>query len=198
MLKNLLDSVIASDIYRDYMSAPTEPTFADDAELWRKLFKSVILPSDDLAEALESRSVYWNDDLDIMGTFVIKTIKRFASSDNSNADLLPKYKDSEDEVFGPNLFVSAVRNRDMCRDLIDRFINEAAWDSDRLAFMDIVIMTAAITELLDYPAIPIPVTLNEYIEIANAYSTPRSGAFINGILYSVINHLRQEGRLIKK
>ena len=86
----------------------------------------------------------------------------------------------------------------MCRDLIDRFINEAAWDSDRLAFMDIVIMTAAITELLDYPAIPIPVTLNEYIEIANAYSTPRSGAFINGILYSVINHLRQEGRLIKK
>ncbi len=198
MLKNLLDSVIASDIYRDYMSAPTEPTFADDAELWRKLFKSVILPSDDLAEALESRSVYWNDDLDIMGTFVIKTIKRFASSDNGNADLLPKYKDSEDEVFGPNLFVSAVRNRDMCRDLIDRFINEAAWDSDRLAFMDIVIMTAAITELLDYPAIPIPVTLNEYIEIANAYSTPRSGAFINGILYSVINHLRQEGRLIKK
>ena len=197
LLKSLLDKILASEIYRDYMADTSESTLAGDAELWRRLFKSVILPSDDLAEALESKSVYWNDDLDIMGTFVIKTIKRFAASDDGKVALLPKYKDSEDEVFGPNLFVASVRNRDMCRDLIDRFINEAAWDSDRLAFMDIVIMTAAITELLDYPAIPVPVTLNEYIEIANSYSTPRSGAFINGILYSVIKYLREEGRLLK-
>lgn len=197
LLKALLDKILQSEIYRDYMADKTESTLAGDAELWRKLFKTVILPSDDLAETLESKSVYWNDDLEIMGTFVLKTIKRFATSADGNVDLLPKYKDSEDEVFGPNLFVAAVRNRDLCRDLIDRFINEATWDSDRLAFMDIVVMTAAITELLDYPSIPIPVTLNEYIEIANAYSTPRSGAFINGILYSVINHLKEEGRLLK-
>lgn len=200
-LKSLLDSILESECYREYMADPSEPTLADDAELWRKLFKQVILPSDDLAESLENRSVYWNDDLEIMGTFVLKTIKRIGQAPTmkqaSDYPLLPKYKDEEDEKFGPSLFVSAVRNRDMCRELIDRFINESAWDPDRLAFMDIVVMIAAITELLDYPSIPIPVTLNEYIEIANSYSTPRSGSFINGILYSIIKHLKEEGRLLK-
>ncbi|WP_290138349.1 transcription antitermination protein NusB, partial [Paramuribaculum intestinale] len=70
-------------------------------------------------------------------------------------------------------------------------------DPERLAFMDLVVMVTAIAELLSYPLIPIPVTLNEYIEIANSYSTSRSGQFVNGILYSVINHLREEGRLNK-
>ena len=81
--------------------------------------------------------------------------------------------------------------------MIDSFVNQHRWDADRLAFMDTVIMVAAITELLTYPAIPIAVTLNEYIEIANAYSTPKSGAFINGILYSVINKLKADGVLFK-
>lgn len=63
--------------------------------------------------------------------------------------------------------------------------------------MDVVIMCVAISELLNYPAIPIAVTLNEYIEMANSYSTPKSGQFINGILYSVINYLKNEGRLNK-
>ena len=199
LLKSLLDKILESEAYKEYMAGQGETTLAEDAELWRKLFRQVILPSDDLAETLESKSVYWNDDLDIMGTFVLKTVKHFAAAkEGESVSLLPKFKDKEDEVFGPNLFVSAVKKRDMCRELIDKFINQSTWDTERLAFMDIVIMTAAITELLDYPAIPIPVTLNEYIEIANSYSTPRSGAFINGILYSVINHLKEEGKLLKK
>ena len=71
------------------------------------------------------------------------------------------------------------------------------WDADRLAFMDIVIMITAITEIINYPSIPLAVSFNEYIEIANYYSTPRSGAFINGILYSVTKHLKEEGTLLK-
>ena len=84
------------------------------------------------------------------------------------------------------------------RAYIDKFINSSQWDPERLAFMDIVIMTTAIAEMLNYPQIPIPVTLNEYIEIANSYSTPRSGAFVNGILYSVINYLKEQGKLTKE
>lgn len=158
--------------------------------------KSIILPDDDLAEVLESKSVYWNDDLDIMGTFALKTLRKFAS--NSDKDpVLPKYKDDEDARFGADLFVNVVEHYDEYRDLVDRYVDNQAWDSERLAFMDVVIMAAAIAEMLNYPQIPIPVTLNEYIEIANSYSTPRSGKFINGVLYSIISHLKEEGKLMR-
>lgn len=198
LIRQLLDRVLQSEAYKEYMSAPGRPSLADDAELWRNLFRTVILPDDDLAEALENKSVYWNDDLAIMGDFVLKTIRRIGSSDpDEEVKLLPKFKDKEDEVFGSGLFVTAVNHHQEYRDLIFRFINTSTWDADRLAFMDIVVMIAAITELLHYPNIPIPVTLNEYIEIAKAYSTPRSGEFVNGILFSVINHLKEEGKLIK-
>lgn len=199
LIRGLLENILASDIYKEYMAAPKEPTFEDDCNFWRQIFKTVILPGDELAEALESKSVYWNDDLHIMGTFVLKTIKRFSQSKSEGADvrLLPQFKDEEDGRFGPDLFNLAVKHCDEYRELIDSFVNEHRWDAERLAFMDIVIMVTAITELMNFPAIPVAVTLNEYIEIANAYSTPRSGAFINGILYSVINHLKAEGKLFK-
>lgn len=197
LTKKLLDLILASDIYKEYMEKPSV-TRADDCDFWRSVFKSIILPSDELAEVLESKSVFWNDDLDIMGTFVLKTIKRIASSSKEPVELLPKYKDEEDARFGAELFMDAVKNLDEYRSYIDRFINSNQWDPERLAFMDGVIMITAIAELLNFPAIPIAVTLNEYIEIANSYSTPRSGQFINGILYSVINYLRQEGKLHKQ
>ncbi len=199
LVKGLLEKITQSDLYKEYMEAPGEPSYEDDCELWRTIYKNIILPGDDLAEVLESKSVYWNDDLHIIGTFLLKTIRKFAQSKTHGEDinLLPQYKDDEDRNFGPELFESAIKHYDEYKALIDSFVNQHRWDADRLAFMDIVIMITAITELLSYPAIPIAVTLNEYIEIANAYSTPKSGAFINGILYSVINHLKAEGKLLK-
>lgn len=196
MIQRLLDRIMESKIYQDYMEAPSTD-YQTDCEFWRSIMKNVILPSDDLAEALESRSVYWNDDIEIMGTFVLKTLKRIASSPEAPVSLLPKYKDDEDARFGSELFMNAVSNFDEYRSLVEKFINSTSWDPERLAFMDLVVMVTAIAELLSYPLIPIPVTLNEYIEIANSYSTSRSGQFVNGILYSVINHLREEGRLNK-
>ena len=171
MVRGLLDKIMESDLYKEYMARREESTYEEDCDFWRQVYKNIILPGDDLAEVLESKSVYWNDDLHVVGTFVLKTIRKFGQSKTEGAQ---EY-----------------------RELIDSFVNEHRWDSERLAFMDIVVMVTAITELLNFPAIPIAVTLNEYIEIANAYSTPRSGAFINGILYSVINHLKSEGKLIK-
>ncbi|MCM1163951.1 MAG: hypothetical protein NC339_06870 [Muribaculaceae bacterium] len=199
LIDGLINSIISSETYAKYMAMPGETTFQQDAELWRNIFKDIIFPSDELAEVLESKSIYWNDDLHIMGTFVLKTIKQFAHSKDNGAeiDLLPKFKDEEDRKFGPNLFISAVKHYEEYRNLVEKFVNTSRWDADRLAFMDIVIMVTAITEILDYPSIPLAVSLNEYIEIANAYSTPRSGAFINGILYSVTSYLKEEGRLNK-
>lgn len=196
LIKHLLDKILESDIYDAYMSAP-ESNFADDCEFWRKVYKTIILPSDELAEALETKSVYWNDDLEIMGTFVIKTIKRFASAgENEKVSLLPKYKDEIDERFGPKLFVDAIENIDTYRSYIQRFTSET-WEVERLAFMDIVILVVAISELLNFPEIPIPVTVNEYVEIANCYSTSKSGQFVNGMLSTLIKEFKAEGKLLK-
>lgn len=195
-LKLLLDKVLQSDIYADYMAAPGV-SYEDDCDFWRSIIKNVILPSDILAEAIESESVYWNDDLDIIGTFVIKTIKRASADSATPITLLPKFKDDEDARFGGELFVDTVENYGTYRSYIDKFINEKQWDPERLAFMDVIIMCTAISELLNFPSIPVPVTMNEYIEIANCYSTSKSGQFINGILFSVINYLKKEGKLLK-
>lgn len=198
LLKTLLDLVLASDIYRKYMEAP-ETSWRADCEFWRDIMRHVILPSDALAEALESLSIYWNDDLNTIGTFLLKSIRRFALSGDPAQDpdaFLPQFKDDEDATFGRRLFDFAVRGREQYRRDIDRYINPD-WDPERLAFMDIVIMITALAEIVNFPAIPIPVSLNEYIEIANVYSTPRSGPFINGILYSVIKQFVEEG-LVKK
>ncbi len=196
LVKTLLDEIINSDVYNNYMNESVVD-YAADCELWRKIFKSIILPSVELVETLEAKSVYWNDDLTIMSTFVVKTIKTFGKSNGEYVSLLPQYKDEQDEEFGPSLFINTISNREEYRGYIDQFINNSQWDPERLAFMDIVIMTAAIAELINYPTIPIAVTLNEYIEMANCYSTAKSGQFINGILYSVINYLKSEGKLNK-
>lgn len=195
LIKKLLEDVLQSEYYTDYMSAP-ETNLTTDCEFWRLVMKNIILPSDALAEILESSSIYWNDDLDIMGTFAIKTIKQIASN-NGQVTLLPKYKDDDDARFGSILFTDTVKNRELYRTYIDKFIDTTQWDAERIAFMDIVVMMAAISELINFPAIPIPVTLNEYIEIANSYSTPRSGQFVNGMLFSIINYLKSERKLIK-
>lgn len=196
LIKSLLERILESQAYSEYMSAPQNDLTAD-CDLWRNIVKNIILPSDDLAEALEARSIYWNDDLPIMGTFVLKTIKQICASPEAEVSLLPQYKDDEDASFGPDLFRLSVENRELYRSYIDRFINSSQWDPERLAFMDIVIMIAAIAELVNYPAIPVPVTMNEYIEIANNYSTNRSGQFINGILFSIVKHLNDEGIITK-
>ena len=199
LVLSLLDKILASDIYKEYMAKPGEKTFAEDADLWRDIYRTIILPGDDLAETLESQSVYWNDDLHVMGTFVLKTIRKYAASTRKGADvkLLPQFKDDEDRRFGPELFEGAVKHFDEYKALIDKFLKKDRWDADRLAFMDVVILIVAITEIVGYPNIPIAVSCNEYIEIANAYSSPRSGGFINGILFSIIEHLKAEGVIFK-
>lgn len=197
LIKRLLDNILASDLYREYLEAPATD-WASDCEFWRAAMKNIILPSDDLAEALESQSVYWNDDVVIMGTFAIKTIKKFAgSNEGKGVHLLPEYKDEEDSQFGPRLFLYAVENHEAYRALIDRFVNSAQWDSERVAFMDVVILICALAEILNFPSIPVNVSLNEYIEIAHYYSTAKSGQFINGILYSVLKDLHEKGELGK-
>lgn len=197
LIKRLLDIILQSDVYREYMESDISGREAD-CSLWRKLMKNVILPSDDLAEVLESKSVYWNDDLEIIGTFVLKTIKLASKEDKDRIEILPKYKDAEDEEFGASLFKLAATHYHEFREYVEKFINVSSWDPERIALMDIIILVTAITEIVYFPKIALPVSINEYVEIANSYSTNRSGQFVNGVLFSVTNYLRDEGKLIGK
>ena len=193
-LRLVLDKIVNSDIYQEYMDKPGT-SLAEDCELWRNLLKKVVFVDDNLTDALEAKSVYWNDDLDTVGTFVLKTIKRF--EEEGYEELLPKYKDDEDRLFAEKLFVNAVNNKDEYMKLIDKFVSKESWDTERLAFMDIVVLLVAIAELEKVPSVPTKVTMNEFIEIAKCYSTNKSGQFVNGILNSIINYLKKDGKLFK-
>lgn len=193
-LRLILDKILKSEVYEDYM-AKESVSENDDIEFWRQVMKKVILPDEDLAELLESKSVYWNDDIDIVGTFVVKTIKRFIT--DPEMPYLPQYKDEEDAQFAELLFVNAVKNKERYMELIDKFVKKSSWDTERLAFMDVVILYVALAELEKVPSVPAVVTINEFVEMAKCYSTPNSGQFINGILYSIIKHLKSEGLLQK-
>lgn len=195
LIAKLLRSIKESDIYADYMNFPATD-FHTDCEFWRNVFKYIILPDPDFLESLEDKSVFWNDDLDIISTFLLKTLRRFESEDEQ--PVLPMFKDEEDARFGAELFSVTVRNREKYRSYIDEFVHSESWDSERLAFMDVVIMLTAISEILNFPKIPVNVSINEYIEIAKSYSTAKSGAFINGILGPVVAKLRDEGLLTKE
>lgn len=194
-MKVMLDKVLASDEYKAYM-ASDEDSLHEDGELWRDLFRKVILPDGALAEQLEERSVYWSiEDLDLMGQFAMKTMKRL--EDGTSEDLLPMYHNDEDRDFGEMLLVRAVCQLEQNIELISSFVTTERWDPERIAVIDKLVMSLAVTEFTGFENIPTTVTLNEYIELAKQFSTPNSGQFINGILYSVLNHLRANGKVVK-
>lgn len=172
-VRKLLDQIEQSQIYQDYM-ASEEDSYDADRELWRKIYKVLIMDNGDLDALLEEKSLYWNDDKETVDTFVVKTIKRFDPRNQKNQELLPEYKDIEDKEFAQKLFRATILNGDQYQ----RYMSETSrnWDFSRLAYMDVVIMQIAIAEMLTFLGIPVSVTINEYVELAKLYSTPKSAA----------------------
>ena len=191
----LLDKILRSEEYQEYMEMP-KTSLVRDGEVWYQLMKKVVLPYENLLEHIQSMSVYYtDDDLQIMGQFVMKTIRRF--EDEEAQPILPQYKNDDDSKFGEQLFSKAVAEMDENNSYIDQFVKTEKWDVERIALMDRVVMCTALTEIRNYPSIPVNVSLNEYIELAKDYSTPRSGQFVNGILNAVVNKLRADKVIIK-
>ncbi len=193
-VKSLYEKIADSDIYKEYM-ASTDSSYEADREFWRKIYKGFIFNCEELDAVLEEQSLYWNDDKEIVDTFVLKTIKRFEEKKGANQTLLPEFKDDEDQEYARRLFRRTILNADYYRHLISE--NTRNWDLDRIAFMDVIIMQSALAELLSFPNIPVKVTLNEFVEIAKMYSTAKSGAFVNGTLDGIVNQLKNEGKLAK-
>ncbi len=194
IIKELFEELCSTSFYQEYMSA-SSVDYAADKELWRKIFKKVILTNESLDESIEEQSIFWNDDVELVVSFILKTIKRFELEEGAGQHLLPMFKDDDDAEFAKKLLHGVLRNGSDYRTLIDQ--NTQNWELERIAFMDTLIMEVAMSEIMDFPTIPVNVTLNEYIEIAKNYSTDKSGTFINGVLDNIISQLKEQNKLIK-
>ena len=193
-LKSLLDRILNSQIYKDYIANP-ENTFSADSEFWRKIFKQIICEDEQLNDLLEDQSLYWNDDVEIVESFVLKTIKKISPQSTDEDLFLPMFRDEEDKNYATKLLEATISNHVETKEIINRHTQN--WESERVALMDMVIMLIAVSELLTFPSIPVSVTLNEYIDIVKAYSTNKSAGFINGVLDAIVQELKNEGKLNK-
>ena len=194
-LKNLYEKITEADFFQEYMSAEKNDYDAD-REVWRKIYKNIIMKDEKIDDILEEQSLYWNDDKEIVDTFVLKTIKRFDAGKGEDQELLPEYKDIEDREFATRLFRRTITNDEYYRDLISQSVRN--WEFNRLAFMDVIIMQVAVAEILSFPQIPTSVTINEYVEIAKYYSTPKSASYVNGIIDNVARRLKHENKISKE
>lgn len=193
-LRQLYIRIQEQDFYKEYLRK--ENNFYDeDRELWRKIYRHLLCDNDALDEILEDNSIYWNDDKAIVDTFVLKTIRHFDEKKGPLNPLLPQFKDEEDQEFAVTLFRTTIRNEEYFRQLIAAQTQN--WDLERIATMDLIIMQIALAEITSFSSIPLSVSINEYVEIAKMYSTPRSGSYINGMLDTIAKRLIAEGKIVK-
>lgn len=190
----LYNKMVTWDKYKEYMLSESH-SYSADKKFIISLVAEIFSVSEDLESSFEEQSIYWNDDMEYVMIMIEKTLKRFKSDNGENVEMMPLYKNSEDEDFVKLLLRKAMMNTAKCSELIEN--NTTNWEVERIALMDILVMQLAISEILEFPEIPVKVTLNEYIEIAKYYCTPKSSTFVNGILDNIVKEMREKG-LFKK
>ena len=196
MIRKLYIELRNSKFYKEYMEGP-DSSYDIDKDFVIKIIKKIISESDSLHFFYEEKSIYWADDFYTANYLVIKTIKGFNEKQNELTPLPTLFKNNsdEDKQFLVNLFRKVVLRSDEYFKMIEGKVKN--WESDRLAVMDILLLKMALAELLEFPSIPVKVTLNEYIELSKMFSTPKSKVFINGILDKMISELKRNNEIKK-
>jgi transcription antitermination protein NusB len=193
-IKKIYNEIVSSEFYMNYMEK-TDHSFSEDKQLVELILTDIIGPNDDLYEILEELSIFWNDDVEFVVSMIIKTIHKFKPSTNSSKSLMPLFKDEDDIDFAKNLFRKSLLYAKENREVITNHLRN--WDIDRVAFMDILIIEMALCEFMNFPSIPIKVSMNEYIDLAKFYSTEKSRTFINGILDKMVKSLKADDKILK-
>lgn len=186
--------ILASDLYEQYMQTKTS-TFKEDKEFVADVFADIIAPNDKLYDYLEDKNLTWVDDLPVVNTIILKLLRKVKQQSTSNYFLPKLYKDLDDKEYAISLFKKTLLNQSKFSEVIqDKTQN---WDAERIASIDTVLLKMAICEIQKFPSIPVKVTINEYLEIAKEYSTPKSSIFINGILDKLIKEYEESDTLNK-
>ena len=191
--------LVEAPFYKEFM-ALEKPSYDDEKSLWRKIYGSLLLESEDLASALEEMEVAldhegWTIDMDMVITYVIKTIKRFREEDTDELPLLEMFGSEEEFAFAKDLMQWSIEQSEENKQLIANALQN--WEADRIAYMDQIILLVAIAEIRKCNDIALEISMNESIEIAKEYSSDKSYVFINGVLNKVVNDLRANNQLFK-
>ena len=191
--------LINTPFYQEFM-ALEKPTYEDEKTLWRKIYGSLLLESETLSSALEEMEVAldqegWTIDMDMVITYVIKTLKRFKEDDTDELPLLEMFASEAELEFGKNLLQWSIEQTEENKELIAKSLQN--WEADRIAYMDQIILLVALAEIRKCNEIALEISMNEYIEIAKEYSSEKSYVFINGVLNRIVNDLRAENQLFK-
>lgn len=195
----LLKQIYDSDIYKEYMNAQ-ESSYEADKNVWRKIFTFILPDNPNLENALDELEVVldgncWTSDMDVVMSYVVKTIKRFKEENGADQPLLEMFDHEEELEFAKQLLKETISHSDEYQTLIEQKLKN--WDAERIAFMDMLIMKTALAELFTFPEIAVQITINEYLDIAREYSTDNSPQFINGLLDEIIKEQTKQGNMVK-
>ncbi|WP_190809374.1 transcription antitermination factor NusB [Flagellimonas sp. S3867] len=193
-VKIIHKEVVASDIYKAYMSNG-KTGYENDKEVVLQLYKDIIAPNDKIYEYFEDDKLTWVDDVPIVNTFLVKRLRKAKDTSDEKFFLPSLLKDQQDMEFANDLLSKTLLNDAQWEEEIEG--KTPNWDNDRIAEIDSIILKMAICELLNFSSIPERVTLNEYLEIAKEYSTPKSSIFVNGVLDKLAKEYKSTGRLQK-
>ncbi len=194
LIRHLYNKMSDSDYFKAYMALPTA-AYKDDVRMVQEFYIQTVQDDELLESVVEEQSILWSDDIDFALIMVVRTLEN-CRQNQSRVPLLDAYKDDDDKQFVQELFRKTVMGFDGFQEYIERFTKN--WDVERIAFIDNLIMAAAMAELTGFDSIPVKVTMDEYIEISKYYSTPGSSLFINGVLDKIAASLTEEGRIGKK
>lgn len=180
--------------YEEYMRT-RENDFKEDKDFIIKIFKEYIAPNEKLYEYLEDKKLTWLDDLPLVNTAVLKMLQKLKEQSGKEKKIAKLFKNDEDREFALKLFRKTYLNEE---ELEEEILGKTPnWDKDRIAEVDMVLIKMAICEFLKFPSIPVKVTINEYLEIAKEYSTPKSSIFINGLLDKLSKEYKAGDKLNK-
>lgn len=191
-IKAIYNNLVETEFYKNYMSASTN-TFIDDRKFVED-FYAWISEDELLQETLDEISMLWNDDLCFVLFMVVRTVSNLKRS-HTDVKLLPQFKSEEDLEFSKTLLIKSLVQYEERQEIVDKYTSN--WDVERVAFMDNLIISVAVTELLNFDSIPVKVTLDEWIDIAKYYSSPSSSNFINGVLDRAAADLIASGEVTK-
>ena len=193
-VKLIYKEIVENENYNSYMMSPSR-SYEEDKKLIQTLFKDVIAPNEKIYDYLEDDQLTWVDDIPIVNTFVLKQLRK-ATENQKPSFFVPKLlKDEQDREFAQQLLVKTLLNNEQWEKEIEG--KTPNWDKDRIADIDSILLKMAICELLNFSSIPEKVTINEFLEIAKEYSTPKSSIFINGILDKLVKEYKSAGKLKK-
>ncbi len=179
LVRKLLAQVKGRQYYKTYIAGPAAKA-ESDLEFFVRLIMKDIVNFELLHSFYEDNSIYWIDDWELVNLMIVKSIKSVDVENPEGLTLLKIFKDNDDKVFAVDLFRKTILNGSK----FDTLIAEKAknWEMDRIAIMDMIIIKMGIIEITSFANIPLRASLNEYIELAKMYSSPKSRVFVNGIL----------------